>query len=193
MHVSCCQEPTIQDLSDGRMICVMRTATGYIYYALSSDGGHSWDQPRPLRYSPGGPDIQQPVCPCPLYKLSDGRFILVFHNTDGTANGGPGPCGGTQLNRRPAYLVIGREINHPDHPIMFSKPKFLADNRGIVDGLDKTEICTYTSLFEFQGEDKDGKILGTHRPTGVRPGFWDKARYFGLEDKLAGALEISGA
>jgi pilus assembly protein CpaF len=48
-------------------------------------------------------------------------------------------------------------------------------------------------VFEFQGEDKDGKILGTHRPTGVRPGFWDKARYFGLEDKLVGALEISGA
>ena len=151
-QVSCCQEPTIQDLSDGRMICVMRTATGYIYYALSSDGGHSWDQPRPLRYSPGGPKIQQPVCPCPLYKLADGRFILVFHNTDGTANGGPGPCGGTQLNRRPAYVAIGREINHPDHPIMFTKPKFLADNRGIIDGLNKTEICTYTSLIESDGE-----------------------------------------
>ena len=48
-------------------------------------------------------------------------------------------------------------------------------------------------VFEFQGEDADGKILGTHRPTGMRPAFWDRARYFGLESKLAEALQITDA
>ena len=48
-------------------------------------------------------------------------------------------------------------------------------------------------VFEFTGEDSNGKILGTHRPTGMRPGFWDRARYFGLESKLAEALQIHDA
>ncbi len=150
--ISCAQEPTIQELSDGRMICVMRTATGHIYFALSSDGGHSWDAPRPLRYAPAGPKLQQPVCPCPLYKLGDGRFVLIFHNNDGTANGGPGPCGGSAVNRRPVYLTVGREINHSDHPIIFARPRIFADNGGVVDGNNKTEIATYTSFFEHEDE-----------------------------------------
>ena len=44
-------------------------------------------------------------------------------------------------------------------------------------------------VFEYQGEDEDGRILGRHRPTGLRPKFWDRARYFGLESELAQALE----
>jgi pilus assembly protein CpaF len=55
------------------------------------------------------------------------------------------------------------------------------------------EVVTLQDLFvyEFEGEDANGKILGSHRPTGLRPAFWDRARYFGLESKLAEALEIS--
>ena len=45
-------------------------------------------------------------------------------------------------------------------------------------------------IFEFLGEDENGKIIGEHRPTGLRPQFWDKARYFGLEDKLARAMNM---
>ena len=149
-QVSCAQEPTIQDLSDGRMICVMRTATGYIYYALSDDGGKSWDEPRPLRFAPDGPKIPQPVAPCPLYKLTDGRFILVFHNNSGNANSGQGPTDWFR-NRRPAYIAVGSEIDHREHPLVFGRPRILADNGGVVDNR-KTEICTYPSLFEFDGQ-----------------------------------------
>ncbi len=46
---------------------------------------------------------------------------------------------------------------------------------------------------EILGEDKDGNIVGTHRPTGLRPGFWDRARYFGLEDVLTEALDERNA
>ena len=48
-------------------------------------------------------------------------------------------------------------------------------------------------VYEFEGEDKSGRVIGRHRPTGLRPKFWDRARYFGLELKLAEALGISGA
>ncbi|MDA8233120.1 MAG: CpaF family protein [Magnetospirillum sp.] len=48
-------------------------------------------------------------------------------------------------------------------------------------------------VFEFQGEDPAGRIIGRHRSTGLRPGFWDRARYFGLERELAEALAESHA
>jgi len=43
-------------------------------------------------------------------------------------------------------------------------------------------------VFEIEGEDENGKIIGEHRATGLRPAFWDKARYFGQEAKLARAM-----
>ncbi|MEW5728790.1 MAG: CpaF family protein [Pseudomonadota bacterium] len=44
-------------------------------------------------------------------------------------------------------------------------------------------------VYDFLGEDANGKIMGRHRFTGIRPGFWDKARYFGFERELAEILE----
>jgi pilus assembly protein CpaF len=43
-------------------------------------------------------------------------------------------------------------------------------------------------VFDFQGEDSQGRIIGRHRPTGIRPAFWDRARYYGRERELADAL-----
>ena len=49
-------------------------------------------------------------------------------------------------------------------------------------------------LYEIVGEDKDGKIIGQHRSTGIaRPHFWDRARYYGEEKRLAEALESAEA
>ena len=45
-------------------------------------------------------------------------------------------------------------------------------------------------LFEFEQE-TDGKIQGRHQSMRLRPRFWDKAEYFGLEQKLANALELT--
>ena len=47
-------------------------------------------------------------------------------------------------------------------------------------------------VFEFLEESADGKINGEHQMTGLRPKFWDKARYFGLEAKLRKALGLTG-
>ena len=47
-------------------------------------------------------------------------------------------------------------------------------------------------VFEIEGEDENGKLVGRHRFTGMRPSFWDKAKYYGLEPKLAEALQFSG-
>jgi pilus assembly protein CpaF len=39
-------------------------------------------------------------------------------------------------------------------------------------------------VYDILGEDHNGKIIGRHRFTGLRPGFWDKAKYFGFERDL---------
>ncbi len=47
-------------------------------------------------------------------------------------------------------------------------------------------------VFDIQGEDETGRIIGKHKSTGIaRPAFWDRARYFGQEQELAEALDAS--
>lgn len=49
-------------------------------------------------------------------------------------------------------------------------------------------------VYEIVGEDANGRILGRHRSTGIaRPHFWDRARYFNEEKRLADALERAEA
>ncbi|NQW02282.1 MAG: CpaF family protein [Rhodospirillales bacterium] len=50
------------------------------------------------------------------------------------------------------------------------------------------DVC----LYEVDGEDAEGNLVGAHRFTGIRPHFWEKARYYGLEQKLASALNMFG-
>src|SRR5271167_4977286 len=49
-------------------------------------------------------------------------------------------------------------------------------------------------LYEIMGEDAQGKLKGRHRSTGIgRPRFWERARYFGEEQRLAAAIDASDA
>jgi pilus assembly protein CpaF len=44
--------------------------------------------------------------------------------------------------------------------------------------------------YEIDGEDETGHIKGRHLGTGiVRPAFWERARYFGMERELSEALD----
>ncbi len=49
-------------------------------------------------------------------------------------------------------------------------------------------------IYDMTGEDADGNIIGNHRSTGIgRPRFWDRARYYGEEKRLAEALDAAEA
>ncbi|MEQ9643135.1 MAG: CpaF family protein [Alphaproteobacteria bacterium] len=52
------------------------------------------------------------------------------------------------------------------------------------------DVVTLQDLFvyEIRGEDENGRIIGEHKGTGLRPGFWDRVRYFGKENELAQVL-----
>ena len=47
-------------------------------------------------------------------------------------------------------------------------------------------------VYEMTGEDANGRVIGRHRSTGIgRPAFWDRARYFNEEQRLAAAIDAS--
>ncbi|MCG7391509.1 CpaF family protein [Microvirga sp. ACRRW] len=60
-------------------------------------------------------------------------------------------------------------------------------------GLEGDVIITQDLFtYEILGEDAKGDIIGKHRSTGVgRPRFWDRARYYGEEKRLAAALDAA--
>src|SRR6204780_4877168 len=47
-------------------------------------------------------------------------------------------------------------------------------------------------VYEITGEDKNGKLIGKHKYGGMRPKFYDRARYFGKKRELVAALEGAG-
>jgi pilus assembly protein CpaF len=56
------------------------------------------------------------------------------------------------------------------------------------------EVVTLQNLivYEITGQDANDKIIGRHRSTGIaRPRFWDRAEYYGEQDRLAEALASS--
>ena len=58
-------------------------------------------------------------------------------------------------------------------------------------GLEGDVIVTQDVMrYEIEGEDKDGKLKGAHKGTGIgRPRFWERAKYFSMESDLARALD----
>ena len=49
-------------------------------------------------------------------------------------------------------------------------------------------------LYDLLGEDANGHIIGRHRSTGIgRPKFWERARYYNEENRLAAALDAAAA
>ena len=58
-------------------------------------------------------------------------------------------------------------------------------------GMEGDVIITQDLMtFDMEGEDANGRTIGHHRSTGIgRPVFWDRARYFNEEMRLAEALD----
>ncbi len=152
------QEPSLVLLPDGRLFATMRTMTGYIHYSISDDNGVSFRKPMALRYSDNGGFIKHPLSPCPIYKMSDGRYFIIFHNNSGEHLGFSQFKDSWEMNeanffRNPTYISIGTYSGDDNQPIKFSKPYKLFDTDDIALGPKKTaEIATYTSYTEWNGK-----------------------------------------
>ncbi|HPR75372.1 MAG TPA: sialidase family protein [Oscillospiraceae bacterium] len=156
--MSTAQEPAVTLLLDGRIFCIMRNTTGYIQYYLSSDNGHTFTDPKPLRYCDGGPKIKHPMSPCPIYDVGGGHYLIAFHNNAGTHLGFSQyaenwPCNMANFYRNPLYIAVGKFSPESEQPLRFGKPyKFLDDDDIAVGPKQTAETGTYTSVTDFNGK-----------------------------------------
>ena len=53
------------------------------------------------------------------------------------------------------------------------------------------EVVTMQDLvaLEIEGEDENGKLITTQKPTGLRPKFYDQAKQYGIEELVLEAME----
>jgi pilus assembly protein CpaF len=60
-------------------------------------------------------------------------------------------------------------------------------------GMEGEVITTQDLLiYDIAGEDANGNLIGRHKSTGIgHPKFWDRARYYGEEKRLAAALDAA--
>jgi hypothetical protein len=67
-------EPTVVELSDGRLWMLIRTSQDCHYEAFSEDGGESWTTPTPSQFYAA---ITMPL----LFRMRDGRLLVVWNNS----------------------------------------------------------------------------------------------------------------
>jgi hypothetical protein len=72
-------EPTVAELSDGRLLMLIRTHWGRFWEAFSDDGGLSWRTVQPSQ-------IESTSAPGFLLKLRSGRLALVSNDKAGRTN-----------------------------------------------------------------------------------------------------------
>ena len=173
--ISVAQEPATVLLPDDGLFCIMRTMTGHIWYSLSNDDGATWRDPEVLLDAQDAP-IPHPMSPCPLYRLADGRFFLVYHNNPGRKGEydqfrKTWDCNQSNFLRNPTYIAVGRFDADAHQPIRFGPPHQLLDTDGVITGPKATaEIGTYPSFTEWRGHrmlwypDRKYYLLGKHLP-----------------------------
>jgi len=156
--LSVAQEPSLVRLPDQRLFCVMRTCSGYIWWSQSWDDGETWCSPRPLLYRDFGLPLMNPVGCDPIYPLSDGRYLILYHN-----NRGGKVAGGFNdaTPREPVYVSLAAFRAGADQPLWFSPPKLLMATEGIgVDGVKRPlneqgagSLSMYASFTNRHGND----------------------------------------
>ncbi|HPA18748.1 MAG TPA: sialidase family protein [Verrucomicrobiae bacterium] len=67
-------EPTVVELSGGRLWMLIRTSQDCHYESFSDDGGETWSAPAPSRFYA---TITMPL----LFRMRDGRLLAIWNNT----------------------------------------------------------------------------------------------------------------
>ncbi len=75
-----CHEPTIVELKDGRLFCVMRNTNQRQYFSISEDGGDHWTKPAPtVLTSPESPAIMKRI-------PATGDLLVIWNNVASKSN-----------------------------------------------------------------------------------------------------------
>ncbi|MGH2561578.1 MAG: LamG-like jellyroll fold domain-containing protein [Thermomicrobiales bacterium] len=105
-------EHNLVPLNDGSLYCTYRTIDGHNAHAYSRDGGHTWTAPAHATYTPGGRTIRHPRAANFVWKASNSKYLLWYHNHGGRY----------YMDRNPAWLSGGVER---DGFIHWSQPEIV--------------------------------------------------------------------
>ena len=103
-------EPTLAEMPDGRILCVMRGSNGgekdpewkipsYRWYSISTDGGFHWSKPEPMKYDTGEVFFS-PLSMSQLLTHSNGRIYWIGNISDKQCQG-----------NNPRYPLYIAEVN----------------------------------------------------------------------------------
>jgi len=73
-------EPTIVELKDGKLLCMLRTTTGRLYRSVSTDRGATWCEPVKTDFP--APDAEPLLTRIP----STGQLLLIWNNIESHSN-----------------------------------------------------------------------------------------------------------
>lgn len=136
------EEPSFCELPDGRLMCVMRTGEGHIWYSISKDSGVTWTQAEMLRFTDHGEGIKHPLSPCPFFRIADGKFVLFAHCSDGY-NGTDRPQSNYNW-RNPVYILKGEFRPQAHQPVWFSQPVEFMNNGDV--SISRKDLAMYGDL-----------------------------------------------
>jgi len=150
-------ESTLAELSDGRLLCVMRGSNdrrphlpGYRWISVSSDGGATWTGPTPWTYDSGAPFHSPSAC-SQLLDHSSGRLFWLGNITPSNPRGNrpryPFVVGevdrGTGLLRKASIRVVDDRAPGEDELLTLSNFTAREDRK-------TREICVHmTRMFAF--------------------------------------------
>jgi len=126
-------EPTLAEMPDGKILCVMRGSNGgsrdrsyewpsHKWASVSRDGGYTWSKPEPWTYSDGQPFFS-PASMSELFTHSNGRIYWIGNLSESNCRANhprwplvigevnPKTCG---LIRESALVIDTKEANEED-------------------------------------------------------------------------------
>lgn len=115
-------EPSIVELEDGRLFCLMRTTNRCIYRNYSSDGGIHWTEPEPT-------ELEAPDSP-PLVKRipTTGDLLLLWNHVASSDNWPRTPLTAAISNDEGASWSRIKDVDsRPDHDAAYPAVTFIGD------------------------------------------------------------------
>jgi hypothetical protein len=112
------QDPNLIYLSNGKIVCIMRTGNNLLYCSISNDTGISWSVSKPMFKGTGAP---RPVC------LADNK-ILVFYRSainKGKIAMGSSIDNGLTWTSDTNEFIVDDEVNASGNGMMYASPVLL--------------------------------------------------------------------
>jgi sialidase-1 len=117
-----CHEPTIVELKDGRLLCLLRNTNRRQYFSISEDGGDHWTKPAPTV-------LPSPESPAILKRIpTTGDLLVIWNNVASKSNWPRTPLTAAISRDEGRTWSHFRDVdNRPDYDAAYPSVTFVGD------------------------------------------------------------------